>query len=162
MSVRHRVDSVRDRQLANMGITPPDDWSNLEQVRTVKKREIGVACTAAIYAGVEVRGKRYSLTEHDQTELMAQLQTIKEGAPAVLYHADGELCRMYPAAEFAEIATAATAHVFYHRTYCNHMNAWIKRATMKQLDKIIYGAELPKDLAESMAEILAAEAGETA
>ncbi|MDR1736244.1 MAG: hypothetical protein LBR85_05170 [Oscillospiraceae bacterium] len=159
MSVQHKEDSIRDRRLVNMGITPPDNWNSVTQVRAVKKAEIGAACTTAIYAGVEVGGKHYSLTEHDQTELMAQLQTIKEGAAAVPYHADGELCRMYPAAEFGAIAAAATAHVFYHRTYCNHVNAWIKKATLKQLDAITYGAELPADLAESMGAILAAAGG---
>lgn len=162
MSVEHKKDSIRDIRLRQMGITPPEDWNDVEQVRSVIKQEIGIACTAAIYAGVEVAGKRYSLTEHDQTELMAQLQTIKEGAAAVPYHADGELCRMYPAGEFAIVAKAATEHVFYHRTYCNHLNAWINRAALKELHTIAYGAELPKDLAESMAAILTAAGGDSA
>jgi hypothetical protein len=162
MSVKHTEHSVKNARLVKMGIEPPSNWDNLEEVRAVLKQEIGVACTSAIYAGVEVVGKRYSLTEHDQTELVAQFQAIKEGALAVPYHADGELCRIYSAAEFAPVANAAFAHVFYHRTYCNHLNAWVKRATMKQLNGISYGAELPKDLAESMATILAATGGVTA
>ena len=93
---------------------------------------------------------------------MAQAQTVKEGAAAVPYHADGELCRMYPAEEFTALAQAATAHVFYHRTYCNHLNAWIARADLEELPAIIYGAELPKDLAASMAAIIAAAGGGTA
>ena len=99
------------------------------------------------------------MTEHDQTELMAQFTTVKEGAAAVPYHADGELCRMFPAEEFTALAQAATAHVFYHRTYCNHLNAWIKRADLAELDSISYGAELPADLAASMAEIIKAAGG---
>ena len=75
------------------------------------------------------------------------------------YHADGELCRMYPAEEFAVLAQAAMAHVFYHRTYCNHVNAWIARAEAEELAGITYGAELPEDLAASMAAILEAGGG---
>lgn len=161
MSVQHTEHSIRNGRLRSMGIVPPDDWGDLEQVRTAKKQEMGVACTAAIYAGIEINGKSYSLTEHDQTELMAQLQTIKDGAATVPYHADGELCRMYTAEEFTQIASTATAHVFYHRTYCNHLNAWIARATVKQAINIEYGSELPEDLAESMAAILAAASGES-
>ena len=116
MSVQHKQDSIRNMRLERLGIQPPADWNDVEQVRAVKKQEIGAACSAAIYAGIEVDGSRYSLTEHDQTELMAQAQTVKEGAAAVPYHADGELCRMYPAEEFTALAQAATAHVFYHRT----------------------------------------------
>ena len=157
-----RTDSVRDKRLISLGITPPRDWSDVEQVREAKRQEIGAACTAAIYAGVDVGGARYSLTEHDQTEIMAQFTAVKEGAAAVPYHADGELCRMYPAEEFTALAQAATAHVFYHRTYCNHLNAWIARADLEELPAIIYGAELPKDLAASMAAIIAAAGGGTA
>lgn len=131
----------------------------LDELRTAKKEEIGAACTAAIYAGVDVGGFHYSLTEHDQMELTAQYTLVKEGAAAVPYHADGELCRMYPADEFTALARAATAHVFYHRTYCNHVNAWIARAEAEELDGIVYGTELPEDLAASMAAILEAGGG---
>ena len=159
MSVQHKQDSIRNMRLERMGIQPPADWNDVEQVRAVKKQEIGAECSAAIYAGVDVGGSHYSLTEHDQTELLAQAQAVKEGAAAVPYHADGELCRMYPAEEFTALAQAATAHVFYHRTYCNHVNAWIARADLAELDSIKYGAELPADLAKSMAAIIAAAGG---
>lgn len=154
-----RTDSVRDLKLQSSGVTPPRDWGDAEQVRAAKLQEIGLACTAAIYAGVDVGDAHYSLTEHDQTELMAQNAAIAAGARAVPYHADGQLCRMYPAEEFAALAQAATAHVFYHRTYCNHVNAWIARADLAELDSIKYGAELPADLAKSMAAIIAAAGG---
>lgn len=160
MSVQHREDSIRNIKLERLGVTPPADWNDVEQVRAAKKEEIGIMCSAAIYAGIDVAGSHYSLTEHDQTELMAQYTTVKEGAAAVPYHADGELCRMFPAEEFTALAQAATAHVFYHRTYCNHVNAWIKRAGLDELLAITYGAELPADLAASMAEIIAAAGGE--
>lgn len=154
-----RTDSVRDRALESLGITPPKDWGDVEQVRTAKLQEIGAACSSAIYAGVDVGGSHYSLTEHDQTEIMAQYTMVKEGAAAVPYHADGELCRMYPAEEFAALAQAATAHVFYHRTYCNHVNAWVRRAELEELPFIVYGAPLPEDLAASMAAIMTATTG---
>lgn len=153
-----RTDSVRALALAGSGITPPRDWGDVGQVRAAKLQEAGAACSAAIYAGVDVGEAHYSLTEHDQTEIMAQYATIKEGAAAVPYHADGQLCRMYPAEEFAALAQAATAHVFYHRTYCNHLNAWIRRAGLEELGAITYGAALPEDLAANMQTILA-EAG---
>lgn len=157
-----RTDSVRELRMRGIGVTPPRDWSDVEQVREAKRQEIGAACSAAIYAGVNVGDSHYSLTEHDQTEIMAhQYAAIKEGAAAVPYHADGELCRMYPAEEFAALAQAATAHVFYHRTYCNHVNAWIKRAELEELAGITYGAELPEDLAQSMAAIMGAAGGES-
>lgn len=154
-----RKDSVKELRMAGAGITPPKDWGDVEQVRTAKLQEVGAACSAAIYAGVSVGDSHYSLTEHDQTEIMAQYAVVKEGAAAVPYHADGQLCRMYPAEEFAALAQAATAHVFYHRTYCNHLNAWIRRAGLEEMADIAYGAELPEDLAAGMAAIISAAGG---
>ena len=154
-----RQDSVRGLRLKSKGIQPPKDWNNVEQVREAVRQEIGLDCTAAIYAGIDVGGSHYSLTEHDQTEIMAQYTTVKEGAKAVPYHADGELCRMYQAEEFTALARAATAHVFWHRTYCNHVNAWIQRADLQELARIVYGADLPEDLAENMAEIIKTAGG---
>lgn len=159
MLIRHRKDSVRALRMESMGITPPKDWNDAEQVRAAVKQEIGAACTAAIYAGITVGESRYSLTEHDQTEIMAQFTAVKEGAAAVPYHADGELCRMYPAEEFTALAQAATAHVFYHRTYCNHLNAWIARADLEELGRVTYGAALPEDLDKHMAEVVSAAGG---
>lgn len=159
MGVQHRKDSVRGLRLKSMGITPPKNWNDVEQVRVAVKQEIGAACTAAIYAGITVGSSHYSLTEHDQTEIMAQFTAVKEGAAAVPYHADGELCRMYPAEEFTVLAQAATEHVFYHRTYCNHLNAWIARADLEELGRITYGATLPEDLGLHMEEVVSAAGG---
>ena len=79
---------------------------------------------------------------------------------AATYHADGELCRMYTAEEFTALTQAATAHVFYHRTYCNHLNAWIKRAGLDEIPAIVYGVDLPADLAASMAALIEKAGGD--
>ena len=155
-----RRDSVKELRMAQAGVTPPKDWADLEQVRAAKRQEVGAACSAAIYAGIDVGEAHYSLTEHDQTEILAQYAAVREGAAAVPYHADGALCRMYPAEEFTALARAATAHVFYCRTYCNHLNAWIRRAGLGELEEITYGAALPEDLAEHMAGVLAEAGGD--
>lgn len=160
MGIKHKVDSIRDLNLQNKGIVPPQDWNDVEQVRAVKKQEVGIACSKTIYAGINIDGKQYSLEEHDQTELIAQMQSVQMGAEAVPYHANGELCRMIPAEEFITIATAASEHIFYHRSYVNHLGAWIARAEGQELTGITYGADLPDDLKESMGAILAAAKGE--
>ena len=159
MSLQHRKDSVRELRLKQQGITPPKDWNNVEQVRDVVKQQIGAAC--CLFPGFLRQGFSVlpwlswnSLCRSGYRELMAQNAAIAAGAQAVPYHADGELCRMYTAAEFSALAQAATAHVFYHRTYCNHVNAWIARAGLDELAEIEYGAELPADLAASMARIM--------
>ena len=89
MSVQHKEDSIRNLRLVRLGITPPEDWTDVAQVRATKKEEMGLACSAAIYAGIDVAGKHYSLTEHDQTEILTQYTFVKEGAEAVPYTRTG-------------------------------------------------------------------------
>lgn len=59
MSVQHKEDSIRNLRLVRLGIKPPDDWTDIAQVREAKKEEIGLACSAAIYAGIDVGGKHF-------------------------------------------------------------------------------------------------------
>lgn len=80
---------------------------------------------------------------------------LSKGVP---YHADGELCRYWPAEDFAMIATTATNHAFYHQTYCNHLRHYVKQITeYGDLKDIYYGMELPAELAASMAALLGME-----
>lgn len=153
--------------LREKGITPPD-WTNDEQVRVVKLAEVGYACQEIIYTGVDVETshgmKHFSLTAHDQTELMAQKSELDKavaGIPSLIdpavgvpYHADGELCQYWSVEDFAVIAQTAIGYIFYHRTYCNHLNTWIRRTERAEFEAIQYGAELPKDLAANMAGLL--------
>jgi hypothetical protein len=105
--------------------------------------------------GVEVDGARYSLTEHDQIELMAQKAALLTGAASVPYHADGQLCRAYAADEFLAVAAAAEAHIFYHRSLCNHLNVWVRRLDgAAEVRAVTYGGALPEDLAASLAALL--------
>lgn len=136
-----------------------ENEQGLAELRKTKRAELRVACENAIVAGVDAGGKHYSLTNHDQIELLAQAAAIKEGAEAVPYHADGELCEVMSAAAFTEMANIATGHIFYHRTYCNHLNSWVDSASKAELNKISYGVDLPADYAAHMAEIIAAAGG---
>lgn len=144
-------------------ITPED----VEQLRTSKLQMANAAAQQAIYTGVAIGEDTFSLTEVDQiniSTLAAQLQAALRGedsaiAPAkgVPYHADGELCRYWPAEKFAAIAQAATAHVFYHQTYCNHLRQYIKGIQdYEELEAVQYGMELPAELAASIAALLGA------
>ena len=139
------------------GEKPPED---IEALRTAKLAEISVAANAAITSGCEVdlpsgSTEQFSLTEADQINLSAAFTAVAQGAPGYPYHADGQLCRLYPAADIAAIGAAVTAHKMYHTTYCNHMLVWTRRAeTPEELAAIFYGVELPEDLAKNMMEVL--------
>ena len=137
----------------------------LPQARAQKLAQLSAACSAAIVAGcgVELPGGstgHISLTAEDQINLTAALAGVEGGAEAYPYHLDGELCASYPAADIQAMAQAATAHKLYHTTYYNHLAVWVRRCeSVEQVQPVVYGAELPGDLAEHMAGVLATAEG---
>ncbi len=126
----------------------------IEQRRAAKLQEISATCERTIFAGIELAGKQYALTTNDQINIQNLALQVQSGAETVLYHADGELCGPYTAAEVMTLMTAAVQHVTYHTTYCNHMLVWARRASYEELEQIVYGAQLPEDLQEHMAALL--------
>lgn len=133
----------------------------IQQARAAKLAEISDACQQAVYAGVDVADTKgtehFGLTIADQTNLSALASAIAQGAAAVPYHADGQLCRAFTAAEFSAVYTAAKAHVTKETTLCNHMNVWINRCTTAaEISAITYTSSLPDDLQANYSAILSA------
>lgn len=133
---------------------PIELWQN-ETLHT-----LSAACRTAITGGVSVtlssgETEHFSLEETDQINLSAAASAVAQGVEGYPYHADGQLCRMYPAGDILAIVNAAARHKLYHTTYYNHLMTWIRRTEEPQeLSAITYGAELPDDLAEHMKEVL--------
>lgn len=139
----------------------PDDRP-LDEIRADKLAELSDACNAAITAGMDVETtqgtEHFSLQETDQINLTTALSAVQSGASGYPYHADGQLCRLFTAAEIQAIAAASVKHKLYHTTLCNHLLTWARRAEAKEeLSGITYAADgLPEDLAANMAAVLAA------
>ena len=133
----------------------------MDGLRAAKEDELSAACNAAIEAGMDVEtsqgAEHFSLQETDQINLTTALSAVQAGAAGYPYHADGQLCRMFSAAEIQAIAQASIEHKLYHTTLCNHLLTWARRAeTAEELAGIAYTAEgLPEDLAANMAQVLA-------
>ena len=143
----------------------PDDRP-LDVIRADKLEELSSSCNATITAGMDVdttQGtEHFALEETDQINLTTALSAVQSGAAGYPYHADGQLCRLFTAAEIQAIAAASVKHKLYHTTLCNHLLTWARRAeTAEELDGITYSADgLPEDLATNMAAVLAAAAGD--
>ena len=137
----------------------------MDGLRAAKEDALSAACNAAIVAGMDVEtsqgAEHFSLQETDQINLTTALSAVQAGAAGYPYHADGQLCRMFSAAEIQAIAQASVEHKLYHTTLCNHLLTWARRAeTAEELEGIAYTAEgLPEDLAANMAQVLAASGG---
>lgn len=132
----------------------------LETVQSTKLSELSTVCNATITAGCNVTLSdgttgNISMSDEDQINLMAAVAAVQAGQAWYPYHLDGDLCKIYPAADIVIMATSATKHKLYHTTYCNHLNVWVRRSsTVKEVEAITYGAALPEDLAANMAEVL--------
>ena len=143
----------------------PDDRP-LDEIRTDKLAELSASCNAAITAGMDVETtqgtEHFSLQETDQINLTTALSAVQSGVAGYPYHADGQLCRLFTAAEIQAIAAASVKHKLYHTTLCNHLLTWARRAeTKEELSGIIYAADgMPDDLAANMAAVMAAAAGD--
>lgn len=144
-----------------VGVTPLERPApDLDTLRAAKLAELSGACKAAIVAGCDVTltdgtVEHFALEETDQINLNAAYTACQQGATEYPYHADGQLCRLYSAADIIAIGDAATAHKLYHTTYCNHMMMWTRRAeAADELPGITYGAELPEDLEANMTRVL--------
>ena len=154
-----REDSVRSLRLKSLGIDPPKDWGDVEQVRAVKRQEIGLVCTATISSGIDVElstgTEHFSLQTHDQTNIDSMFTAVTLGAEQYPYHSDGNRCVMYSAADIVTLYVAYKSFVTQQTTYCNFLKIWISRETDREvLAGITYGSHLPDDLAAQMNEIL--------
>ena len=146
MSIQHREDSL----------------TALRQGRPTKKQikiaELGAACEAAIFEGITVETtqgpEHFAMTLNDQTNLGNLMLQAQAGA-SVLYHADGQLCRIFSPEEIMAVGAAAIQHKTFHTTKCNHLNTWVRRTEDDgELEAITYDGPMPDDLAASLAALL--------
>lgn len=127
---------------------PPD--ATVEFVREAIIAKMSAACNVAITSGVDVvlsdgTASHFSLKLEDQMNLMSLSALLTTGAVAVPYHADGEECRYYSAADFQLIATTATTWKIYHESYFNSLRAFIR--SMESTADILgveYGIPIPE------------------
>lgn len=151
---------------------PPEPYvPTLEELRAAKRREVSAEYERIIYAGVSVTlsdgsVEHYALTIEDQLNLFGKQIQVSSGQAQIEYHADGQPCKYYTAADMQAIIQAAMWHVSYHTTYCNAINMWIAGVgTAEELQAIFYGADVPPEyqsdvLRSYLAEIAALAGGD--
>ena len=131
---------------------PPEPYiPTLEELQAAKRREVSAECERLIYAGINVTladgsAEHYALTIEDQLNLFGKQIQVSAGQAQIEYHADGQPCRYYTAADMQAIIQAAVWHVSYHTTYCNALNMWIAGSqTADEVAQIFYGADVPEE-----------------
>ena len=122
----------------------------LNTIKANKTAEMSAACRAAIIAGFDVtlsdgKDHHFSLTVEDQLNLNALFGLLATGAEQVPYHADGETCMYFTAADMQTVVQEATAHKTYHESYFNSLKAYIaSKRTAASVHAIEYGTEIPE------------------
>lgn len=130
---------------------PIDENENItvEYVKSRKIAEMSAACNSVITNGFDVElsdnnSYHFSLTTQDQLNLITLSTMVSSGETAIPYHADGELCKFYSAADITAIISAATAFKTYQVSYFNALKAYIESLTdIEAVGAITYGVEIP-------------------
>ena len=113
-------------------------FNNLNAEMARKKVSIKALAEATGINYESLKNKMSGTTEFKRSEM---IQIKKE----LEYHADGQPCRYYSAADMQAIITTAMWHVSYHTTYCNALNMWVAGAeNADDLQQIFYGADVPE------------------
>lgn len=138
---------------------PEPEPPTLEELQTQKVEMANRTCESTIYSGVDadlsVGTQHFALTPNDQTNIDSMFAAVTLGATEYPYHADGEKCAMYSAADIMALYVAYKSFVTYQTTYCNFLKIWINRETdYDTVDSISYGDDLPSDLKVEMQDIL--------
>ncbi|MDO4315115.1 MAG: hypothetical protein Q4C45_05005 [Oscillospiraceae bacterium] len=137
-------------------------WNKTDLPTLAEKKTAAASqtCQEIIYAGIDVQlstgTQHFSLTAHDQTNIDSMFTAVTLGATEYPYHADGDQCAMFSAADIVTLYVAYKTFVTTQTTYNNFLRIWINRETDREtLAAIQYGSDLPADLATQMQTILA-------
>lgn len=122
----------------------------LKELQDYRMKEFGKICSSAIYAGSNVETKRgmkhFSYTIEDQTNLASAVNLAIMTDLEIPYHADGEDCCLWPAADIINIYGTNELLKTYQTTYCNLMNGIIRNADSKEtILTMTYGDALPEE-----------------
>ena len=121
-----------------------------QAARNAALRRIEGKCSAAIYAGATVNGKRYTLSEHEQAALSIAQSKVDKGATAVLY-GDG----LKDAATITALSQAAYEWGVVCTTYYAYLKQYISAETdVDKLAAIDFGKALPDSYMQQLAALL--------
>lgn len=130
-------------------VEDPIQQDTIEFLRTSKLSKMSYACRKTIENGfdLELRNevKHFSLDTQDQLNLIT-LNAMADTEDTIPYHADGEECIFYTAAEIKKIVAAANNFKIYQTTYYNALKAYINSLeTIEDIAAVEYGMTIPEE-----------------
>lgn len=143
----------------------------------IKLEELSRACNAAIVSGVDLtldgEDVHFNLSLEDQANIANLFRVVELGGTEFPYQSDGGVCRIYTAAEIAQIYIAAQTRITSQTTYHNALKEYVLSLTdADSVAAVVYGMELPEpylsamnaklSVAEAQMEAVMAKLGESA
>lgn len=137
---------------------------SLPVVKAAKLKEISDACNSVIVAGIDLEltegTVHFNLSIEDQSNIANLFRVVELGGTEYPYQADGGVCRIYTAAEIAQIYIAAQTMITTQTTYHNELKLYVQSLeTAEDVAAVQYGMILPDPyLTEMMAKLAVAQA----
>lgn len=131
------------------------------QAKEVKLDELSTICNEMIYAGTDVQmsdgsTKHFTYTLADQANISEMFTAVMAGATEYPYHADGESCMMYSAADIITIYSTLSSMKTGQITYQNQLKQYVKMLdTVEDIEAVTYGQELTGEYLEAYANLIA-------
>ncbi len=131
----------------------------LEEAKASKKAEMDEIATKTIYNGVDVETttgvEHFSLTEKDQINI-TNLGALIGSGKTLLYHSDGNLCRVFTDGEVTNLVSSAIEFTTYNTTLINHIHTWINSCdSIEEVNAVVYGTDgMPEETKKHFDEIL--------
>lgn len=132
-------------------------------VKAAKIREISDACNSTIVAGIDLELSEgtvhFNLSIEDQANIANLFRVVELGGTEFPYQSDGGVCRVYTAAEIAQIYISAQTLITTQTTYHNALKAYVQSLDdAEAIASITYGVVLPDPyLSEMNAKLLVAQ-----
>lgn len=133
-------------------------YAPLKNIIDTKIQEMNNRQQSIIANGVDVTledntVEHFSLTEHDQTSLLALSLQVNAGVEQIPWHSANtkESCRYYSNADMKAIIEKASNYILYHVTYFRDLRIYIKSLLdANAVDAIYYGIDIPDPYASAV------------
>lgn len=122
----------------------------IDFVRAKKFKELRHACTEAIEKGFDLMLAdglihHFSMTDHDQLNLLQMEIELNNGSNDILYHADNELMQYFGIDDVQYILSAAKRWKDTNLALFNSLKNWINNLhDLETIDSITYDSEIPE------------------
>ena len=132
----------------------------IETIRNIKLKEISDACNYTIISGIDIEFNKekvhFNLSIEDQSNINNLFRVVELGGTEFPYQSDGGECRIYTAAEIAQIYIASQTLITTQTTYHNALKQYVQSlSSIDDITAVTYGMELPEPYLTSVNKKLA-------